>query len=132
MERGGVSPVAESMFCEAKLLSLLANVGDEGARTLRYEFASKLTSTCQLLKKVNVSKLPHQKLYPLRAGCRLRERSLALGMHAGRNALGAVTLQKPPRGVYRDCWESHAAALRRETAAGTARSPLISKAIPES
>ncbi len=50
---GGVSRSADRMFCEAKLLSLLANVSDEGTRTLRYEFAGKRTSTCQLLKKLD-------------------------------------------------------------------------------
>ena len=41
--------------------------------------------------------------------------------YAGRNPLGAVTYEKPPRGVYCDSWESHAAALRRRMEAGTAR-----------
>ncbi len=37
--------------------------------------------------------------------------------------MGVVTFEKPPRGVYCECWVSHAAALRRETAAGSAPRP---------
>ena len=35
--------------------------------------------------------------------------------------LGAVTIEKPPRGVYRAYWERHTAGSRREMEAGTAR-----------
>ena len=37
--------------------------------------------------------------------------------------LGAVTPQKPPRGVYCEYGESHAVALRKGMEAGTARCP---------
>ena len=44
-------------------------------------------------------------------------------IHYSLDPLGAVTYEKPPRGVYRECGESHAAAVRREMEAGTARCP---------
>ena len=34
-------------------------------------------------------------------------------IHCSLYPLGAVTPQKPPRGVYNECWESHAAGSRR-------------------
>ena len=37
--------------------------------------------------------------------------------------LGAVTNEKPPRGVYCEYGESHAAAARREMPAGAPRPP---------
>ena len=42
-------------------------------------------------------------------------------IHCSLYPLGAVTLRKPPRGVYNECWASHAAGSRREMEAGTAR-----------
>ncbi len=45
-------------------------------------------------------------------------------IHHSLDFLGAVAYEKPPRGVYCECWVSHAAALRRKSAAGTARRGL--------
>ena len=42
----------------------------------------------------------------------------------GGSPLGAITFEKPPRGVCYEKWESHAAGSRREMEAGTAR-PLL-------
>jgi len=92
-----------------------------GFRSLR-RATRALPLTCQLLKKLDQN---------FNTGAR-RMRSTLIGYvcgntvkrsvtYAGRNPLGAVTHEKPPRGVNCECWVSHAAALRRKSAAGTAR-----------
>ena len=65
IERWGVSLSAES---------------DEGTRTLRYEFAGKLTSTCELLKKLD------QNFNPVRAGCVCGDLLRVSASSAGHNA----------------------------------------------
>ena len=58
----------------------LSAESDKGTRTLRYEFAGKLTSTCQLLKKLD------QNFNTVRAGSVCEDLSACLVTYVGRSA----------------------------------------------